>query len=56
MQKRSLFAVHLEQSNAHADALREKPFRPRDRLFERCRLSFKGPDSILGAGRAGEDG
>src|ERR1700724_2927085 len=42
MQMRSLLAVHLEQPNAHGDALPEEPFGPRDCLFEGCGVSFPG--------------
>ena len=40
-QKGGVFAVHLEQTDADGDPLRQKPFSPSNRLFERCRLSFK---------------
>jgi hypothetical protein len=36
------FAIYMEQSDADGDAVLEKPFRPHDRLFARCRLSFEG--------------
>ena len=47
MQMLSVLAVHLEQPNAHGDALTEEPFGPRDCLFERCRLSFKGDGAAI---------
>src|SRR5579863_6277739 len=54
MQKGGVFAVHLEQPDADGDALREKPFRPRNRFFERCRLSFKGDGAAIPSLAAGE--
>ena len=54
MQKSGVFAVHLEQPDADGDALREKPFRPRNRFFERCRLSFKGDGASIPSLEAGE--
>src|ERR1700687_305151 len=53
MQKGCVFAVHLEQSDADGDALREKPFRPRNRFFERCGLSFKSDGSSIPSLAAG---
>ena len=47
MQKGGVFAVHLEQPDADGDALREKPFRPRNRFFERCGLSFKSDGASI---------
>jgi len=47
MQKGSVLAVHLEQSDADCDALREKPMSPSNRLFERGRLSFKGNGAAI---------
>ena len=41
MQNGGVFAIHLEQTDTDGDALRQKPFSPSNRLFERCRLSFK---------------
>ena len=54
MQMRSVLAVHLEQPNAHGDALPEEPFGPRDCLFERCRLSFKGDGGAIPSLASGE--
>jgi len=54
MQMRSVLAVHLEKPNAHGDALPEEPFGPRDCLFERCRLSFKGDGGAIPSLAAGE--
>ena len=51
---RSVLAVHLEQPNAHGDALPEEPFGPRDCLFERCRLSFKGDGGAIPSLASGE--
>ena len=51
---RGVLAVHLEQPNADGDALREKPFGPRDCLFERCRLSFKGDGAAIPSLASGE--
>src|SRR6266404_462491 len=54
MQMRSVLGVHLEQPDAHGDALREKPFGPRDCLVERCRLSFKGDGATIPSLAPGE--
>jgi len=54
MQKGGVFAVHLEQPDADGDALREKPFRPRNRFFERCGLSFKSNGSSIPSLASGE--
>ena len=54
MQKSGVFAVHLEQPDADGDALREKPFRPRNRFFERCGLSFKSDGAAIPSLAAGE--
>ena len=54
MQKGSVLAVHLEQPDADGDALREKPFGPRNCFFERCRLSFKGDGAAIPSLAAGE--
>ena len=54
MQKGGVFAVHLEQPDADGDALREKPFRPRNRFFERCGLSFKSDGAAIPSLATGE--
>src|SRR5713101_2706500 len=54
MQTRSMLAVHLEQANAHGDALSEKPLGPRDCLLERCRLSFEGDGAAIPSLAPGE--
>jgi len=54
MQKGGVFAVHLQESDADGDALREKPFRPRNRFFERCGLSFKSDGAAIPSLAAGE--
>src|ERR1700692_5088531 len=53
MQKGGVLAVHLEQPDADGDALREKPFRPRNRFFERCGLSFKSDGAAIPSLAAG---
>jgi hypothetical protein len=42
IQNGGVFAIYLEHSDADGHALPHKPMSPRNRLFERCRLSFKG--------------
>jgi hypothetical protein len=54
MQKGGVFAVDLEQPDADGYALREKPFRPRKRFFERCGLSFKSDGAAIPALAAGK--
>ena len=54
MQKDGVFTVDLEEPNADGDALREKPFRPRDGFFERCGLSFKSDGAAIPSLAAGE--
>ena len=54
MQKGCMLAVHLEQPDANGNALREKPFRPRNRFFERCGLSFKSDSAAIPSPAAGE--
>ena len=54
VQKGGVFAIHLEQSDADGDTLREEPFGPRDCLLERCRLSFKGDGAAIPALAPGE--
>ena len=51
---RSVLAVHLEQPNAHGDALPEEPFGPPDCLLERCRLPFKGDCGAIPSLASGE--
>ena len=53
-QKGGVFAVHLEQTDADGDPLRQKPFSPSNRLFERCRLSFKGDGAASPSLESGE--
>ena len=47
MQKVGVFAVYLEQTDADGEPLGKKPFCPSNRLFERCRLSFKGDHAAI---------
>jgi len=47
VQKGGVFAIHLKQSDADGDTLREKPFGPRNCLLKRCRLSFKGDGAAI---------
>src|SRR5580692_31708 len=54
MQKGGVLAVHLKQPDADGDALPEKPFRPRNRFFERCGLSFKRDGAAIPSLAAGE--
>ena len=54
MQKGGVFAVHLEQTDTDGDPLRQKPFSPSNRLFERCRLSFKGDGAAIPSLESGE--
>src|SRR6202140_1458032 len=54
MQMLSVLAVHLRQPKAHGDALTEEPFGPRDGLFERCRLCFKGDGGAIPSLASGE--
>ena len=54
MQERGVLAVHLEQSDADGDPLREKPMSPRNRFFERCRLSFKSDGAAIPSLPVGE--
>src|ERR1700676_5581551 len=54
MQMRSVLAVHLEQPNAHGDALPEEPFGPRDCLFEGCGLSLQGDGGAIPSLAPGE--
>jgi len=49
-----VLAVHLEQPNAHGDALPEEPFGPRDCLFEGRRLSFQGDGGAIPSLASGE--
>ncbi len=51
---RRVLAVHLEQPNAHGDALPEEPFGPRHCLFERYRLFFKGDGGAIPSLASGE--
>src|ERR1700731_5295719 len=54
MQMRSVLAVHLEQPNAHGDALPEEPFGPRDCLFKGCGLSLQGDGGAIPSLAPGE--
>src|SRR5229473_7421320 len=54
MQKGSVFAVHLEKTDADRNPSRKKPVGPCDCLIERYRLSFKGDGAAVPSLAPGE--
>ena len=54
MQNGGVFAVHLKQTDADGDPLCQKPSSPSNRLFEGCRLSFKGDRATIPSLAPGE--
>src|ERR1700674_1633437 len=54
MQMRGVLAVHLQKTDADRDPSRQKPFGPRDSLFERRSRSFKCHDGAIPSLASGE--